>query len=128
MVDAGCSLVAVVGVVAALVPWIIVAWGPVLAATGFIARKYLATSRELKRLDSTTRSPIYSGFGETLDGLSTIRAFGRGALRAAHHDALLDAHTKAELAVWVANRWLVIRLQLLSAVIFFAVGSGVGRC
>ena len=31
--------------------------------------------RELKRIDSVTRSPIYALFGETLDGPSTIRAF-----------------------------------------------------
>jgi ATP-binding cassette subfamily C (CFTR/MRP) protein 1 len=38
---------------------------------------YLATSRELKRLDSTSRAPIFSWFGESLTGLSTIRAFGQ---------------------------------------------------
>ncbi|XP_027926578.1 ABC transporter C family member 13-like isoform X3 [Vigna unguiculata] len=36
---------------------------------------YRSTSRELLRLDSVLRSPIYSSFTETLDGSSTIRAF-----------------------------------------------------
>ncbi|KAI3894612.1 hypothetical protein MKW92_035428 [Papaver armeniacum] len=36
---------------------------------------YRATSRELRRLDSVSRSPIYTSFTETLDGSSTIRAF-----------------------------------------------------
>jgi len=34
---------------------------------------YLSTSRELKRLDAVSRSPIFSFFGETLAGLAVIR-------------------------------------------------------
>uniref|UniRef100_A0A803MC08 ABC-type xenobiotic transporter n=1 Tax=Chenopodium quinoa TaxID=63459 RepID=A0A803MC08_CHEQI len=34
-----------------------------------------STSRELRRLDSVSRSPIYASFTETLDGSSTIRSF-----------------------------------------------------
>ena len=122
-VDASASLVAVVVVVVALVPLVVVAWVPVLLATSRVAGRYLATSRELKRLDSTTRSPIYGGFSEALDGLSTIRAFAREALEAGKHEKLVDAHSAAELALWTSNRWLVLRLQLLSAVIYVAVAA-----
>ena len=39
-------------------------------------QKYFTMSyRELKRLDSTSRSPIYALLGESLDGVLTIRAF-----------------------------------------------------
>lgn len=42
-----------------------------------VQRHYLATSRELNRLQSVTSSPILTNFSETLAGLMTVRAFGR---------------------------------------------------
>lgn len=40
-------------------------------------QRYRKSSREIKRIESISRSPIYAHFGETLTGLSTIRAFER---------------------------------------------------
>lgn len=37
---------------------------------------YLSTSRDIQRMESNTRSPIFSNFSELLDGIVTVRAFG----------------------------------------------------
>ena len=51
----------------------------VLIPLAFVAkhlfRRFRAVSRDLKRLESSSRSPIYASFSETLAGLDTIRAF-----------------------------------------------------
>ena len=41
-----------------------------------LQRYYQHTSREVRRLNSISRSPVYSGFTEALDGAASIRAFG----------------------------------------------------
>ena len=40
-----------------------------------LAIGYLNTGRDLRRMESTSRSPIFSGFGELLEGIVTVRAF-----------------------------------------------------
>lgn len=40
-----------------------------------LKRYYVASCSKLKRLDSVSRSPIFSHFGETLNGISTIKAY-----------------------------------------------------
>lgn len=47
-----------------------------LMALYFIQKVYLKTSRQLRHLDLENKSPIYSHFVETLEGLITTRAFG----------------------------------------------------
>jgi ABC-type multidrug transport system fused ATPase/permease subunit len=40
-----------------------------------LAIGYLNTGRDLRRMESNTRSPIFSDFGELLEGIVTVRAF-----------------------------------------------------
>ena len=57
-------------------PWLVLALSPTLVVFAFLARYYLKTSRELKRLESICRSPVFSHFSETMTGLETIRTRG----------------------------------------------------
>ncbi|KAL5152694.1 ABC transporter C family member 13 [Glycine soja] len=89
---------------------------------------YRSTSRELRRLDSVSRSPIYTSFTETLDGSSTIRAFKAEDFFFAKFIEHITLYQKTSYTEIVASLWLSLRLQLLGAFIvsFIAVMAVVG--
>lgn len=78
---------------------------------------FIKTSRELTRLDSVSRSPIYAMFSETLDGLSTIRAYGEEERLTKKSNSLLDTNQQAYFLNFAANCWLGIRLELAGTMI-----------
>ncbi|XP_066550054.1 ATP-binding cassette sub-family C member 2 isoform X2 [Amia ocellicauda] len=87
----------------------------------FILRFYVATSRQLRRLDSVSRSPIYSHFGETVSGLSVIRAYGHQERFLRHNETTIDNNLKSVYPWIVSNRWLAIRLEFVgNLVVFFS--------
>ncbi|KAK7061125.1 hypothetical protein VNI00_000861 [Paramarasmius palmivorus] len=88
-----------------------------------VMKYYLSTSRELKRLDSVSRSPIFAWFGESLAGLSTIRAFGQQRLFALTNQRRVDRNQICYLSSISVNRWLSLRLELVGAIIIFLVAS-----
>ena len=57
--------------------WLLAAIVPLIAITVYIGRYYLKTARQLKRLESINRCPVFSHISETLNGLDTIRTRGR---------------------------------------------------
>lgn len=86
----------------------------------WIQRYYLRSSRELKRLDSVSRSPIYAHFQETLGGISTIRAYRQQQRFLLENEWRVDSNMKAFFPSISANRWLAIRLEFIGAVVILA--------
>ncbi|KAJ6130455.1 Metal resistance protein YCF1 [Penicillium capsulatum] len=81
---------------------------------------YLRTSRELKRLDSVTRSPIFAHFQESLGGISTIRAYRQENRFAMENEWRMDANLRAYFPSISANRWLAVRLEFIGSMIILA--------
>ncbi|OJD26430.1 hypothetical protein ACJ73_02192 [Blastomyces percursus] len=84
---------------------------------------YLRTSRELKRLDSVSKSPIFAHFQETLGGISTIRAYRQQDRFSKENEYRMDANLRAYYPSISANRWLAVRLEFIGSVIILAAAS-----
>ena len=93
---------------------------PMMVVFYFIQKVYVSTSRQLKRLVSVTTSPIYSHFGETLNGVSTIRAFGLQNKFTLQSEKLVDTNISCTFPSIIAKVWLQVRLEVLGNLIIFA--------
>ncbi|XP_074570778.1 ABC transporter C family member 2-like isoform X2 [Curcuma longa] len=80
---------------------------------------YQTTAREVKRLDSITRSPVYAQFAEALNGLSTIRAYKAYDRMANINGKSMDNNVRFTLVNMSANRWLSIRLETMGGIMIW---------
>ncbi|XP_044754614.1 multidrug resistance-associated protein 1 isoform X1 [Coccinella septempunctata] len=80
-------------------------------------RYYVETSRQLKRLESVSRSPIYSHFGETITGASVIRAYCQEDRFILESDNKVNTNQMCCYPSVIANRWLAVRLEMVGNVI-----------
>ncbi|KAH8810334.1 multidrug resistance-associated ABC transporter [Flagelloscypha sp. PMI_526] len=115
------------GVLSSITTLVTIAYvgGPSFIAAAFVlaclyykvGSSYGQASRDMRRLDSVTRSPLYSLYGETISGVAIVRAFGASSkfLR----DMLLDVNTNITPHYWMwgVNRWLALRFNMLSSLI-----------
>ncbi|KAK0080934.1 hypothetical protein PV325_013074 [Microctonus aethiopoides] len=102
-------------------PWILLVLAPLVPVYHWVQHHYRLTSRELKRLSSTSLSPLYTHFNETLQGLCNIRAF-RVVPRFKHENELfLEANQKTNFASIAAAQWLALRLQFIAVALLAGV-------
>uniref|UniRef100_A0A8C7K9K0 Canalicular multispecific organic anion transporter 2-like n=1 Tax=Oncorhynchus kisutch TaxID=8019 RepID=A0A8C7K9K0_ONCKI len=116
-------------VIVASTPIFAVVIAPLTFIYVFVQRFYVATSRQLKRLESVTRSPIYSHFSETVTGSSVIRAYGRRDAFVLMSDVKVDDNQKSYYPGIVANRWLGVRIEFIGncIVLFAALFAVIGK-
>ncbi|GAA5830776.1 hypothetical protein JCM5353_002363 [Sporobolomyces roseus] len=114
------GVVGMVAVISSSAPAFLLILVPVLLVYRRIQTYYLATSRELKRLDATTKSPIFASFQETLGGVSTIRAYRQSQRFIAENEARLDRNQEAFFPSINCNRWLAVRLEFLGSIIILS--------
>ena len=100
-----------------------------------LAVGYLNTGRDLRRMESNTRSPIFSDFGEILEGIVTVRAFSAEKRFLNNVFVKIDTTTKVGFffadifeqsliiffafqmwySFWMTNRWLLLNFDALGA-------------
>ncbi|ORZ26833.1 P-loop containing nucleoside triphosphate hydrolase protein [Catenaria anguillulae PL171] len=103
-------------------PWFCVPFAPLLFIFYRVQLFFRSTSRELKRLDSLTRSPLFSQLGESLTGIVTIRAYGAESRFQSVNRACLDVNNRPQLIQVAVQRWLSIRLEFIAAMLCLILG------
>jgi len=107
-----CSIIVMSLIVS---PFIVVPMIPLFFFYRTISKRYLPGTRDLRRLDAAARSPIFSHFGETINGIATVRATGQ---QDRFFDTIVVKLTAQMEAYYLSNtapRWLSLRLSLLGA-------------
>ncbi len=105
------ACLATVGIISFVTPLFLVFLFPLGYIYRLSQQYYIASSRELKRLDSVSRSPIYTHFTETIDGVTVVRSYDMESTFINTNRTRLDENQKAYFCFQTANRWLGIRLE-----------------
>lgn len=111
------TFIATIITIMTVIPTFIAVIVPVAIVFFFVQSFYVNTSRQLKRLESVSRSPIYSHFGESITGSSTIRAFGREREFMLQSEDKVDHNQVAYYPGIMCNRWLAVWLELLGNIV-----------
>ncbi|XP_066427630.1 ATP-binding cassette sub-family C member 4 isoform X3 [Molothrus aeneus] len=114
----------VVAVAVAVIPWMLIPLIPLFILFIFLRRYFLDTSRDIKRLESTTRSPVFSHLSSSLQGLWTIRALKAEERFQKLFDAHQDLHSEAWFLFLTTSRWFAVRLDAICAIFVIVVAFG----
>ena len=105
-------------------PWVVIPTIVLGVVFVFLRKFYMASSRNIKRLEGISKSPIFSQLASSLQGLATIRSASAEQFLMAEFDRLQDVHTSAWFAFISATRWFGVWLDwLVSAYVAVVVFS-----
>jgi ABC-type multidrug transport system fused ATPase/permease subunit len=86
-----------------------------------VSRRFRPLNRDLQRLESTSRSPLFAQFSETLVGSSTIRAYKETQRFLDQSVECINTSNRAFFTIHNANRWLQLRLEFLGSLLLLSV-------
>ena len=120
-----CALAIVVTVtlITAITPGFLIAAIFISAMYFAVGKFYLRSSRDLKRIESVQRSPLFQQFGETLSGITTIRAYGDEQRFIDDNMLRINTHNRPFIYLWAANRWLAFRIDVIGDLVSFFAGA-----
>ncbi|CAG5132940.1 unnamed protein product, partial [Candidula unifasciata] len=116
------TIISVVVVISYTTPIFLAVVIPILIVYVFFQKFYISSSRQIRRLESTTRSPIFSHFGETISGASSIRAYRLKEEFFKESLVLVDINNQCAFASLSTARWLRVRLEALGNLIVLFAG------
>ncbi|KAF9539971.1 hypothetical protein EC957_004821 [Mortierella hygrophila] len=116
------TILGIVVIISANMPLFMIPAVFIVAVYGIIGALYVPVSRDLKRLNSNSRSPILNHFNEALNGLPTIRAYGFEKRFLSKNLTNQDNNNRTFILLWATNRWLHWRVDIAGAMVAFTTG------
>ncbi len=110
-------IVGTLGAIIFAVPYFALVMVPIMIVYWNIMLYFRNVSREVKRFDAITRSPIYAHFSETLGGLPVIRAYGLSESFVESSEKRVEKNVITMYTLKVCDRWLSIRLETLGNIV-----------
>ncbi|CAF2705919.1 unnamed protein product [Rotaria sp. Silwood2] len=104
-------------------PWVLLILIPLIPSVLWLRQFYIRSSRQLKRFESATRSPIYTLFSSSLDGLTSIRAFRvqEGFLNMFMER--IDTNSRAFFTFFATTFWFGLRLDIMISLLTFVTAT-----
>ncbi|KAI4976991.1 hypothetical protein ZWY2020_050598 [Hordeum vulgare] len=90
---------------------------PMIVLAIRLQRYYLASAKELMRINGTTKSALANHLGESIAGAITIRAFEEEDRFFAKNLELVDKNAGPYFYNFAATEWLIQRLEIMSAAV-----------
>ena len=85
-----------------------------------IKTSYIKTSKQLKRLESSSNSPIYAHFNETIRGISSIKAFDEFPRFVQEFGHLISTNLRFSYNSVMCGRWLNLRTEMVAQTLVLA--------
>ncbi|XP_027413619.1 multidrug resistance-associated protein 4-like isoform X1 [Bos indicus x Bos taurus] len=118
------QVIGVVVVVVMVIPWIAIPVIPLGILFFFLRRYFLETSRDVKRLECSTQSSVFSHLASSLQGLWTIRAYKAEQRFQELFDLYQDLHSEAWFLLFTITRWFSLRLDIIYFIFICLVDFG----
>ncbi|AEO70139.1 uncharacterized protein THITE_45545 [Thermothielavioides terrestris NRRL 8126] len=96
-------------------PYIVLLASVLLLICLYYAIRYLNGARPVKRLESTTKSPVFEQFGSALTGVATIRGFDKAQVYIERMYRKIDDYSTSTWHLWLFNRWMGWRMSLVGS-------------
>ena len=119
LLNCGVEVIGILCIISYSTPWFLAAILPMTIIYLLLQRFYISTSRQLRRLEMISVSPIFAHFTETLTGSTSIRAFGVEQRFIHESEKLITRNVQCNWASLNSNRWLGIRLEALGNLVIF---------
>ncbi|KAL9545898.1 hypothetical protein MBANPS3_006918 [Mucor bainieri] len=116
------TVISILLVATSVLPVLIVPMIVVALTNIYLGLRFVAASRELKRMDSVSRSPLFTHFGESIVGVATIRAFGMTQHFMLDMLNKIDTNSRPMYYGYSVSRWVSVRIALMGSLITLLTG------